>query len=100
MALRLRSSLFILIVLRHSAPVPIRFLEHIQLDFSGVEFETIQQILREDRSPISTALMSKLIEEKGEDELLIVLADCLKEFIQQGVDNETVKKQLTLYAEA
>jgi len=75
-------------------------LEHIQLDFSGVEFETIQQILREDRSPISTALMSKLIEEKGEDELLLVLADCLKEFIQQGVDNETVKKQLTLYAEA
>jgi len=75
-------------------------LEHIQLDFSGVEFETIQQILREDRSPISTALMSKLIEEKGEDELLLVLADCLKEFIQQGVDNETVKKQLMIYAEA
>jgi hypothetical protein len=75
-------------------------LEHIQLDFSGVDFETIQKVLREDRSPLSTQLMTKLIEEKGEDELLLVLADCLKEFINAGIDNETVKKQLTLYAEA
>lgn len=75
-------------------------LEHIQLDFSGVDFEVIQKLLREDRSPISTQLMTKLIEEKGEDELLIVLADCLKEFISQGIDNEVVKKQLALYAEA
>lgn len=75
-------------------------LEHIQLDFAGVDFETIQKVLREDRSPLSTQLMTKLIEEKGEDELLLVLADCLKEFITAGIDNETVKKQLTLYAEA
>jgi hypothetical protein len=75
-------------------------LEHIQLDFSGVDFEVIQKLLREDRSPISTQLMTKLIEEKGEDELLLVLADCLKEFISQGIDNEVVKKQLALYAEA
>ncbi len=75
-------------------------LEHIQLDFSGVDFESIQKVLREDRSPLSTQLMTKLIEEKGENDLLLVLADCLKEFIAQGIDNETVKKQLTLYAEA
>ena len=75
-------------------------LEHIQLDFSGIELETIQKALREDRSPLSTQLMTKLIEEKGEDELLLVLADCLKEFINQGIDSETVKKQLALYAEA
>jgi hypothetical protein len=75
-------------------------LEHIQLDFSGVELEVIQQLLREDRSPVSNQLMTKLIEEKGEDELLIVLADCLKEFVQKGIDQETIKKQLTLYAEA
>ena len=75
-------------------------LEHIQLDFTGVELEVIQQLLREDRSPISNQLMTKLIEDQGEDELLIVLADCLKDYVPKGVDHETVKKQLTLYAEA
>ena len=75
-------------------------LEHIQLDFSGVDLGTIQQMLREDRSAVSNQLMTKLIEEKGEDDLLIVLADCLKEFIHKGVNTETVKKQLTLYSEA
>ena len=75
-------------------------LEHIDLDFSGIDLEIIQKMLREDRSPVSTQLMTKLIEEKGEEDLLIVLADCLKEFITKGIDNETVKKQLVLYAEA
>ena len=75
-------------------------LEHIQLDFSGVDLETMQTLLREDRSPISTALMTKLIEDKGEEELLIVLSDCLKDHIGQGIDQEAVKKQLAMYAEA
>ena len=75
-------------------------LEHIQLDFSGVEFEKVLQILKEDRNAVSTQLLTKLIEEKGEEELLVVLADCLKDDIGRGVDIEAVKKQLVLYSEA
>ncbi len=75
-------------------------LDHIQLDFSGVELEVLQKLLREDRTPVSNQLLSKLIEDQGEDELLIVLADCLKEYITRGIDSETVKKQLALYSEA
>lgn len=75
-------------------------LEHIQLDFSGIELDVMQQLLRDDRSPISNQLMTKLIEDQGEDELLIVLADCLKDYIPKGIDPETIKKQLALYAEA
>jgi hypothetical protein len=75
-------------------------LEHIQLDFTGVDFETIQKLLKEDRSPMSTQLMTKLIEDRGEEDLLVVLADCLKDYVAQGIDTEVVKKQLALYSEA
>ncbi len=74
--------------------------EHIQLDFSNVEFDRILQLLKEDRNAVSTQLLTKLIEEKGEEELLVVLADCLKDDIGRGIDLESIKKQLALYAEA
>lgn len=75
-------------------------LEHIQLDFTGVEFDKILLLLREDRNAVSAALLTKLIEERGEEDLLVVLADCLKDDIGRGIDPESVKKQLVLYSEA
>jgi hypothetical protein len=76
-------------------------LENMYLDFQGdISVERVREFLREDDSREARQLLSKIIEEKGVDDLLITLADCLKEHIRNGVSEETVREQLQLYTES
>jgi len=71
------------------------------LDFQGeISLDTVRQYLREDESREAKALLQKLIEDKGVDDLLITLADVLKEHIRTGVSDQVVREQLTMYAES
>jgi hypothetical protein len=75
-------------------------LERLQLDFSGdIDSETIKQYLREDNSTEANQLLSKIAQE-GVDDLLIVVADCLKENLAEGINENTMKQQLSSYGEA
>jgi len=75
-------------------------LERLQLDFSGdIDSETIKQYLREDNSAEANQLLSKIAQE-GVDDLLIVVADCLKENLAEGINENTMKQQLSSYGEA
>jgi len=80
----------------------IRYLiENMYLDFQGeISLETVRGFLREDDSREARQLLSKIIEEKGIDDLLITLADCLKEHIATGVNESVVREQLQMYAES
>ena len=80
----------------------IRYLiDNMYLDFQGdVSMETVRNLLREDDSREARALLNKLIEEKGVEEMLITLADCLREHIRTGVTEEDVRDQLGTYAES
>ena len=76
-------------------------LENMFLDFQGdVSVEKVREFLREDDSREARQLLSKIIEEKGVDDLLNTLADCLREHIRTGVSEETVREQLNLYSES
>jgi hypothetical protein len=76
-------------------------LENMYLDFQGeIGLDTVRQFLRGDDSREAKALLAKLIEDKGVDELLLTLADCLKEHIRTGVNEQVVREQLSLYAES
>lgn len=76
-------------------------LDNLQLDFQGeISLEQVRSFLREDDGKEARVLLSKLIEEKGVDDMLITLADCLKEHIQAGITEKTVKEQLLTYAES
>jgi hypothetical protein len=76
-------------------------LENMYLDFQGeISLETVRGFLREDDGKEARALLAKLIEDKGVDEMLITLADCLKDHIATGVSDKVVKEQLMLYAES
>jgi hypothetical protein len=71
------------------------------LDFQGeISLDTVRQFLRGDESREAKQLLQKLIEDKGVDELLITLADCLKEHIRTGVNEQIVKEQLGTYADS
>jgi hypothetical protein len=76
-------------------------LENIMLDFKGeLTLEGVREMLREDESREARALLTRIVEERGVDDLLVTLADCLKEHIGQGITPEKVKEQLSMYSEA
>jgi len=76
-------------------------LENMYLDFQGeISLEQVRGFLREDDGKEARQLLAKLIEDKGVDEMLITLADCLKEHLSSGISDKIVKEQLMLYTES
>ena len=76
-------------------------LENMYLDFQGeISLDTVRQILRGDESREAKALLSKLIADKGVDDLLLTLADVLKDHLRTGVNENVVREQLSLYSES
>ena len=81
----------------------VRFLlEHAVIDFQGddITIEKVRQYLREDDSREARALLSKLIEDKGVDEMLVTVADCLNDYIRVGITEDTLSEQLGVYSES
>lgn len=76
-------------------------LDNLYLDFQGeITLDTVRGFLLEDDGREARQLLSKLIEEKGVDDLLITLADCLKENIQSGITENVIHEQLSTYSES
>lgn len=76
-------------------------LSNMYIDFQGeISLETVRGFLREDDGKEARALLAKLIEDKGVDEMLITLADCLKEQLSNGIGEPEVREQLSMYAES
>ena len=70
------------------------------MDVVGARREDISNKWREDDSREARALLSKLIEDKGVDDMLVTVADCLKEYISEGINEDTVRAQLAVYGES
>ena len=76
-------------------------LDNLTLDFTGeIDGEKVREFLREDDSRDARQLLSKIIEDKGVEDLLITLADCLKEHLQAGITDDAVLEQLHMYSES
>jgi hypothetical protein len=56
--------------------------------------------LRGDDSKEAKALLQKLIEDKGVDDLLIALADVLKEHLRTGINEQVMKQELQNYSDS
>lgn len=76
-------------------------LKNIQLDFQGeITTDTVRQYLRDDDTREARKLLGRIIEDQGVDDMLITLADCLKEYIRTGITEETVSEQLRIYSDS
>ena len=76
-------------------------LNHAIIDFSGdITIEQVRQFLRDDDSREARMLLSRLIEDKGVEDFLIVVADCLKESIRAGISEDIIREQLNTYSES
>lgn len=76
-------------------------LSHAILDFQGdITIDQVRQFLRDDDTRGARMLLSRLIEDKGVDDFLIVVADCLKEHIKTGITEDTILDQLGSYSDS
>lgn len=76
-------------------------LANLQLDFSGdVSAEQMRQFLRDDDGREARKILGRLLDDDNVEELLITLADCLKEHIQTGISARQVRDQLNLFSES
>lgn len=76
-------------------------LDHITLDFEGdTSLESINDMLVRDGSQTARDLRARLIAEQGSDQFLLVLLDCLRESLRDGINEEIVREQVQYYLEA
>ena len=75
-------------------------LDRIIVDFEGIDLEEVRGLLRDEDSEESRALLSKLIEDRGIDELAVTVADCLKAHLRNGIDEASIEEQLVTYSES
>src|SRR3569623_1374298 len=76
-------------------------LDHAILDFSGdLTLDMSRDFLRGDDSPAARALLAKIDQEGGVDDMVVTLADCLQEYLRTGLSDNVVHDQIKLYAES
>jgi hypothetical protein len=76
-------------------------LENAYIDFNGdLSMERMREFLRDDETREARSLLAKLIDDKGVDDLLITIADCLKDHLRVGITEETIREQLSTYSES
>lgn len=80
----------------------VRYLmSNMYLDFQGeITVDKVREFLRQDDSREARKVLAKILEEQGVDDLLLTLADCLREHIASGVSEKVMRDQLNLYADS
>lgn len=75
--------------------------ENMILDFQGdLTLDMLRDMLKDDDSREARALLKKVVEDRGVNDMMLVLADCLLEVVQRSLPEETIREQLGTYAES
>jgi hypothetical protein len=76
-------------------------LDHAILDFSGdLTLDMVRDFLREDDAPESRKLLTKLVADRGVEDMLVTLGDCLQDYLRTGLSDDVVREQIRLYSES
>ena len=80
----------------------VRYLmSNMYLDFQGeITVDKVREFLRQDDSREARKVLAKILEEEGVDDMLLTLADCLREHIVTGVSEKVMRDQLNLYSDS
>ncbi len=75
--------------------------ENLILDFQGdLTLEMVRDFLRDEDTRESRQLLSKLVEERGVNDMLITLADCLLDEAKAKLSDDALREQLRTYSES
>jgi hypothetical protein len=76
-------------------------LENAFIDFAGeLNIEMVRDFLRDDDSPQARTVLARVVQDGSANEMMVTLADCLKDYLRTGINEEMIREQITLYAES
>ena len=71
------------------------------IDFQGdLSVGKVRELLQGDDSRDAKQLLSKLVAEKKDEDMMLVLADCLLEPVQQSLTDDVMREQIRMYSES
>ncbi|HEU4613311.1 MAG TPA: hypothetical protein VFS15_14570 [Kofleriaceae bacterium] len=75
--------------------------QNLMIDFQGdLSVAKVRELLTGDDSRDAKALLTKLVADRKVEDMLVVLADCLLEPVQQALTDEIMREQLRMYSES
>lgn len=75
--------------------------QNLMIDFQGdLSVAMVRELLSGDDSRDAKALLAKLVADRKVEDMLVVLADCLLESVQQSLSDDLMREQLRMYAES
>jgi hypothetical protein len=71
------------------------------IDFQGdLSVAKVRELLAGDDSRDAKNLLAKLVADRKVEDMMLVLADCLLEPVQQALTDEVMREQLRMYSES
>jgi hypothetical protein len=75
--------------------------DHVFVDFQGeLSMDKVRELLAGDESRDAKVLLARLTRDGGANDMMVALADCLLEVVQNALSDEVMKEQLRAYIEA
>jgi hypothetical protein len=75
--------------------------QNVLIYFQGdLSVAKVRELLAGDDSRDAKTLLAKLVAEKKVEDMMLVLADCLLEPVQQALTDEVMREQLRMYSES
>ena len=75
--------------------------ENVFVDFQGeLSVEKLKELLAGDDSRDARNLLARVTRDKGTNDMMVALADCLLEVVQTALSDDVMREQLRAYVEA
>ncbi len=75
--------------------------DNLILDFQGdLTLEAVREFLKNDDSRDAKTLMAKMVADRGSNDMLLTLADCLLEVVQKALTDDVMRSNLRIYSES
>lgn len=75
--------------------------QNIMLDFQGdLSVEMVREFLKDDDSRDARSILARLVADRGVNEMMLVLADCLLDHVQKSLNDDIMRTQLRAYSES
>lgn len=75
--------------------------DNLILDFQGdLSLEMVRELLGDDDSREARALLAKLVEDRGVNEMMLVLADVMVERVRASLSDDVIRENLRNYTES
>lgn len=75
--------------------------QNLMIDFQGdLSVAKVRELLAGDDSRDAKQILAKVVAEKNVEDMMLVLADCLLEPVQQSLGDDLMREQLRMYSES